>query len=815
VESVEASNIVGSAHGGGAMISLSGSELFLFSFYTRNTPDQHRHCITVVFARRDINPSSCLERIREHLDEKCVSPDNILLIGSNAHADSMVTQAAPESALLGGLPEVTRFHGTPRVTPVSFDINGELRELRHDGQPVENVELLNSGLVSELLYAGQLEIVKKYGPVIEAGGGYHFIKPSQRHTRKFIRTGNILLHSGEIAFLALALLPYVPEGLEYIYTDSASINSLGYALAQLRHELDSELVEPGIASFSSYLAVDQDAPLEHAERCMCLVSSSTSCKLVSTISEKHRIHPSRIVTILYCGLKPNRHNVLCDITKDESRQGIEEPWDSYDPGPCELCAQGSSTIRIVCDTFLPANPDVKPVMLTVQHAPTGLSSFMKSVSGRDAIHCFTSVHNASYDCYVDLSRILNSEFTAVGGKSEFQERVHQKIQDAIPLSATHFIHLDDHASETLCEAVVEFAKGKSRQQLKTHSAREVMRFPSEHVMNRETVVIVASVADTGRSLLNLSQILREIHRDGPIVYFIAYTRTANEVQWKEIESNLSFGTRLNEHAVHVVQKISMPRYDPSHGSSWEVERKYLTELRGRIPDLLSAEKLSDRRDEIERFIAERLKQLNCLDKESGLAGMLFWPGIASDEAPYLHGSPLQLSPNFAFWPGFQYSSNQVSQEEVYATMAMVLHKMRQSSTTRAIDFGQHYNRQVLSPRNFDRFNDGIIQAALLRAARLNELDYSADTALSSAMTEVLKVIFDGFLEARGQAAPEFLLAIASGRLRLAYEHIDPLCDYLSDTGGWPGLFELLIRDIRRASERLAVTPNQHAGIDGP
>ena len=74
---------------------------------------------------------------------------------------------------------------------------------------------------------------------------------------------------------------------------------------------------------------------------------------------------------------------------------------------------------------------------------------------------------------------------------------------------------------------------------------------------------------------------------------------------------------------------------------------------------------------------------------------------------------------------------------------------------------------VLDPENFLRFNDGVLQASLLRAARAHELDYSAAPELSEIMREFLEKVFQNHHRSYGEAAPEFALALASGQLRLA------------------------------------------------
>ena len=73
---------------------------------------------------------------------------------------------------------------------------------------------------------------------------------------------------------------------------------------------------------------------------------------------------------------------------------------------------------------------------------------------------------------------------------------------------------------------------------------------------------------------------------------------------------------------------------------------------------------------------------------------------------------------------------------------------------------------VLLPGNFGRYNDGIIQAALLRAALPHELNYGPRPDLSREMRRIIERAIARHRDNQGEAALEFLFAVASGRLTL-------------------------------------------------
>jgi hypothetical protein len=78
---------------------------------------------------------------------------------------------------------------------------------------------------------------------------------------------------------------------------------------------------------------------------------------------------------------------------------------------------------------------------------------------------------------------------------------------------------------------------------------------------------------------------------------------------------------------------------------------------------------------------------------------------------------------------------------------------------------------MLSPRNFHRFNDGIIQASLLRSGKTEYFAYDLDGELSLQMKEFLLSIIDKYDTADGEALMEFLLALGIRRLKLKKEDL--------------------------------------------
>ncbi|HGL6718979.1 hypothetical protein NTJ56_06905 [Burkholderia contaminans] len=105
-----------------------------------------------------------------------------------------------------------------------------------------------------------------------------------------------------------------------------------------------------------------------------------------------------------------------------------------------------------------------------------------------------------------------------------------------------------------------------------------------------------------------------------------------------------------------------------------------------------------------------------------------------------------------------------------------------------------YGHVLVCPSNFAMYNDPILRGAFLRAASPSELLYSVDGDCS---TEVLNVILaeaEAWNQGGGGALPEFLLAMAAGRMRLASKDHEELCTRLKAIA-LPGYLQDLVKEV--------------------
>jgi hypothetical protein len=269
--------------------------------------------------------------------------------------------------------------------------------------------------------------------------------------------------------------------------------------------------------------------------------------------------------------------------------------------------------------------------------------------------------------------------------------------------------------------------------------------------------------------------LRDHFGDRPRIFIVPFAKHAHTERFKNLKSDLDYNGTEPKHEVAVLHSLVFPVLPKF--SSWSRESAFVK----------GWQEAGDRNEltvskAAERLIARRLLALSNLT--SGNADKLFWP------AP--DGRDLKIRQTFAFWPGVPYHTNKVSQGDIFTTIASVLENLRAGSNPKLKHTS--YYHTLISPACFGRFNDGIIQAALLRGALPQELNYSAEPALSEHMANIITNILNNHDHPRGEAALEFLIALGIRRVTLAPEH---LVDVLKPREGAASVLNDLIDYCRR------------------
>ena len=336
---------------------------------------------------------------------------------------------------------------------------------------------------------------------------------------------------------------------------------------------------------------------------------------------------------------------------------------------------------------------------------------------------------------------------------------------AIPAALNRIVCLDGPASEALAKLFADQVHSKLGE-IPIYKYSEIQDSGAEHVHKEGATLVVAGAAASGRSLMSVSRKLRDLQTNGAITYVVGVPRFPNAQTAKEVENNLTLGEQSRKYGYHVLEpRVYLPLVGSKENTIWEDEKDLITGLKNNSEDVAARGLLDARIESLRNASSPAVR---------GMSNDLFWPRR--------DGAQLALRRGFAF---FNFDPRTTtSQADVFFTIVAILHDLRHRSDADASLLQHEHVHRVLSPRCFDRLNDGLIQSCILRAAIPTELDYSASEDLSVQMKQVLDWVLSEDT-ADGEASREFLLALALGHLRLRAEELSSLKSNYGDGRGDP------------------------------
>lgn len=622
-----------------------------------------------------------------------------------------------------------------------------------DGQVVEDE------LSASILQSGMLALFKKHNGLIVSNTAYHFVKPSGAHCSKFIRASNLLVSSGEVAFLAISLLPYFKPELKRIYVDTSSIAFL--VSIAIRLYSDFKYGPPAIESFESYAALNQPHDFVEDSSSLVLISATTSGSLTASLLSKTNFPNNQIVTLFHINLPPEQIGIF-DVS-----DAIEDGLISTKSSHCEFCKRGSKPIRIAGDQFLPENPKHELLVIRKPVFSSRRENFFRQFAALRVLlwnRISSTGDGAKEHFYIDVEKVVERKVDV------FSESLEKAAKRYISRDLKTVITLDDAGSQALCDAIKPYICSEPE----NPAFIAASSLSQTELTNTGSVMVIAGAITSGRSLLAVARKLRCIHISSTIVYFVGFSKLPTHEAKVQLEKDLSQGG----HELVILNTCSVPRIKEYSKTAWDWEREKLTPFGEDDP-------LGDTDTSLPGSLEARRKDV--------IADSLDSDELFLRDA---QGGPLKLRRTFAFWSDLGFDDarlSQTTQADVYWTIQCVLHDLRTKSENGGL--ATAYHTTLISPANFDRYNDGVIQACLLRAAHPVELDYRVDPVFSRQMADVCMSVIRNWDNEQGEAALEFLMALWSGRLQLLDEHINELSQCRTDD---------MAEDIKFLLDRLSV-----------
>ncbi len=711
---------------------------FVFEVQPKDRP--HR-ALVIFCATPDPRADAVISVIRKHGRTK-LSPDRIILLGLASEQEKL-DPIAPNEQVRDELPLHTRNANPPAIQVATIPRAG-----------LGTDEMVTDIPWKEIRFAGLATIFNTRNALLVAPATHHFEKQSTtstRHCERFIRAANALVDGAEITFIAAMCLGYVPDSVQHFYCDTGGISVLAFAIDSLRRRFDHEVLAATVNTFASYGGL-QTFEFREPDDAIVLISASTSGGLESAISRRERrFRPNQLITVFSLGIPGSGSHVVFDLEEERAFRELLGDFTSYEHSNCPLCGRGSIAVPMTGDQFLPVRSETRAVLVVKDDAPKWLSRWLEMTAGQRWLRAFYRSPNsrhAANDVFIDLESALQNENAALA------KRVTRLVLQVVPSAVRRIIHLDDAASRALAEKIATQHRERQGESIAVElcSASEA---DQRGRLNDGASLVVAAAVASGQALLATSQTLRNLQTNHAITYLIGLTRMATHADVEKLEKDLRMGELGSDYGFAVAERINLPVVGRNADCTWDDELRLLQEwanpAEGELRETLEC------RINVLRQAAD--------PAERGLVDGLFWASV--------NGQELKLTDGFVFLPR-AVSPAVTSQGDVYFTIASVLHHLRYGNRTDSTLRQTEYERRVISPLCFDRFNDGVVQAALLRAAKIPELDYSNSQDESQRMTGILRAIIGSATTQKGEASREFLLSMALGRLVLSQADIRSL-----------------------------------------
>lgn len=591
--------------------------------------------------------------------------------------------------------------------------------------------------------AAVADLFDKTSTLLEAPHGYLFRKPSGQEDDYFVRTGNLLRDPTSLPVFSYLLLRELPQSCSTIYIDSFTILSFALGLKSLLRYFnicDTEISVPRIESIHSY-EMTSEFRIPNERNYFILISASTSGGLADKLVKEKGAERTRITHLL--GVAPESSELRKSSIYFRLRTRYAE---SYRKG----------VIEIGTEEFLVAQGSPRPVRISREHVnenaacKLGKKFYFHALKfyepRRSYSRSMPNVHASGHGLNPQVGRSIFSVVVEPNQSlpSPIEAWVEKSLVHQIPASASMIIHMDDDLSAWVAHLLSKVLRGD----LDVRPAKEM------HTLDLPESIVVVAFQDEDLEGFGRANI---VLRNKPSIhchYVLCYAFPASDHGYRRLKADLRLGPRGSRRGWS--DYLVLPVGDADLHESLILDGKKLSD-----------EEIVPFRDILGDELAGALTARHGRAKTP--AQELFLPRI--------DGQPLKLRPDSIF---FTEEDSPVSQLAAYSMLSSAMQVARERDTKDGDDIGLAFDenpfvRAVLDPTMFVRFSDGVLQASLLRAARPAELDYSASSDLSGQFAATCLSVLYGYENEVGEAALEFVYALATKKVSLREADWGRLC----------------------------------------
>jgi len=556
-------------------------------------------------------------------------------------------------------------------------------------------------------------------PVIHAApAGHVFRHPSKSTNKLFIKARELAMNEAELAFVSWCLSHKLAPLLDDQNSAQVFIDTMGI-YPFVREALTLLESKASIHSYHSYTNLSELSPPR--ESYAVVISASTSGSMAKKIHDEQGFESGKIITLI-------------DTSKQERTGYVMVALDDIGPSYSRQIADGSQTqIELVGEHFSLKSRPPRAVTLSISHQPQSLPVFLKNfgIKGLLGFNTPLAAGNAERRISLDGSIVCKNK--------NLHDWLGEEIAWNVASAIDHVLYANDADSKVLAkEAAKKLNDTKAARTSKDKvKLVDYDSLDENRLKSAKGVLVVQAIAGSGGLLREISRDLREFIRpDIPRHFLVGVGLPKSKVTWEDLRKFLVKNSSNREYGFSVW--LNLPR----GSDAWES-----------LSDLIAAAQVQLESHENDTESLNALKE--CITKNCNT----FFPTSSN--------ANLRLSEGFVFFGDvFGKKWDKVPVSTIYATIAAVLQSARDCANPSIQLKSTGYESVVLSPENFLRFNDSILQACILRAAYPSELDYSSSPELSMLMKEFLIKVFNRHEHTYGAAALEFAAALACKKLKL-------------------------------------------------
>lgn len=607
---------------------------------------------------------------------------------------------------------------------------------------VSDGKYIKEDIYSELSKSICTHFLVKYDSILKAGLESYFLLPSGVYATHFIRIANIFKESQDINVLSIFLLLYFKDNPDIIYSDTPTIFPLIYSCILYKNINKSEVYNPRVKFYSSNHVTKDE--IENIGKSLFIVSTSINGSLPKKLNDLGIDWSKIVVLFAFDNSIVSRYSIM---SKQNSIEILSTEFVSKKPDEFKkLYPNRTFEIKFEDEQFIPSPPTVSRFKINLSDAPNNLSDLMYNYLNYDFVSCYKGKNSLdkTRDIYIDVSKLL-IDFNSVD-LNHFEKKTKHLIINQLPINIKSIIYVDDAESKYIADKIQEYYQIAHSIIVESIYYKDLKL--DDTFSEPSCYLVCSSCISNGKKISDVSRKLRT-QEHSQIIYFNGFVRCIDEKAYSNLMSNIKYGkyNEFHTYSFITIDTILLPNED-SDSISWEFEKELINILLEGFNIFETKTLINDNTTE---YFQNRYNELN--NNIDGLINNVYLKKS--------NGNRLVLNKNFAFFKFTNWNPKDIQQSKVYFSILSVLHNFRIKKNIKQTI----YERHIFDPENFNRYNDGIIQASFLRAATNKELNYEIDSNASSLMATIIISSIDDSNN-KDTAPYEFLMAICIGKLTL-------------------------------------------------